>query len=162
MPSRPPVSPNALSEPAPVNQTLSHADAYAPLTAALPQRQQSFASQPAPVPSTIVAPAAPQSVQPLSQFVSAAVAPVPSTVAVFPRPPMAQLPPQALTAVQPAALLPAALSHLLAPPADQPAPFAADWEEKDAYTLLKLSSRARFVETSGNKIRGCIADLELF
>ena len=116
MPSRPPLPPNALSAPAPVYQTLSHADAYAPLIAALPQRQQSFASQPAPVPSTIVAPAAPQSVQPLSQLVSAAVAPVPSTVPVFPRPwPMAQLPPQALTAVQLAALPSAALSLLPTP-----------------------------------------------
>ena len=163
MPSRPPLSPSALSPPSPVYKTLSHADAYAPLIAALPQKQQSFASQPAPVPSTIVTPAAPQSLQPLSQFVTAAVARVPSTVAVFPRlPPVAQLPPQALTTVQPAALPPAALSQLPTFPATKPAPFAADWEEKDAYTLLKLSSRARFVESSGNKIRGFIADLELF
>ena len=95
----------AFSASAPVYQTLSHADAYAPLIAALPLIQQSAASQPAIDLSTIVAPAAPQSVQSLSQFVSAAVAPVSSTVAVFPTPPrLAQLSPQALTAVQLAAL----------------------------------------------------------
>ena len=161
MPSRPPLPPNALSAhalvaadslrfgalsaPAPVYQTLSHADAYAPLIAALPPRQQSFELQPASIPPTIVA---------------SAVAPTPSTVAVFAAPSsVAQHPPQALNATQPAALPPAALSQLPTLPV---APFAADWEEKDAYTLLKLSGRARFVETSGNKIRGFIADLELF
>ena len=38
----------ALSAPAPAYQTFSHADAHAPLIAALPARQQSSASKPAP------------------------------------------------------------------------------------------------------------------
>ena len=33
---------------------------------------------------------------------------------------------------------------------------------KNAYTMLKRYSRARFTEASGSKIRGFIADLELF
>ena len=65
MPSRPPLPPRALRAPAPVYQMLSHADAYAPLIASLPPRQQSSASQPAPDLSSIVASAAPQSIQPL-------------------------------------------------------------------------------------------------
>ena len=77
-------------------------------------------------------------------------------------PPVAQLPLQALNAPQLVALPPSAMSQLPAPFAAQPASFAADWEENDAYTLLKLSSRSLFVESSGNKIRGFIADLELF
>ena len=44
----------------------------------------------------------------------------------------------------------------------QPVAFAADWDEKDSSALLKLSSRARFLESSDNKIRSFIADLELF
>ena len=44
----------------------------------------------------------------------------------------------------------------------QPEMFAADWDEKDANALLKLASRARFSEFSGNKIRGFVADLELY
>ena len=175
MPSRPPLSPSAISAhalagancprfsepsgPSPVYQTILHADAYAPLFAALPPKQQSFASHPAPVPSTIVAPAVPQSVQPLPQSVVATVALVPSTVAVFPAPPpVAQLSPQAITAVQLAARPPAKLSQLPTPTAAQPASFAADWIEKNAYRLLKLSGRARFVESSNNKIREFIAD----
>ena len=179
MPSAPPLTPSvhsshavvganslhfsALSAPAPVYQTLSYADACAPLLAALPPREQSVASHLAAVQSTIVAPAVPQSVQPLPQFVPAAVAPVASSVAVFPtHSAVAQLPPQLPNAAQPAALPQTALWQLPTPPAAQPAPFTADWEGKDAYTLLKLSSRARFVESSVNKIRGFIADLELF
>ena len=88
MPSRPQLPPSALSgntvvatnslcfgtlsAPASAYQTLSHANAHAPLIVALPPRQQSFAWQPAPDLSTIVAPAALQSIQPLSQFVSVA------------------------------------------------------------------------------------------
>ena len=34
--------------------------------------------------------------------------------------------------------------------------------KKDAKALLKLASRARFCESTGNKIRGFIADLELY
>ena len=39
---------------------------------------------------------------------------------------------------------------------------AADWDDEDTSTLLKLSSRARFSEPSGNKIMGFVADLELY
>ena len=39
---------------------------------------------------------------------------------------------------------------------------AADWDEKDAKALLKLASRARFFELYGNKLKGCVADLELY
>ena len=53
-----------------------------------------------------------------------------------------------------------------APPATpvvaQPEMFAADWDEKDAIALLKLASRARFSELAGKKIRGFVADLELY
>ena len=38
---------------------------------------------------------------------------------------------------------------------------AADWDEKDANTLLKLSSRSRFCESAGNKIKGFVSDLEM-
>ena len=44
----------------------------------------------------------------------------------------------------------------------QSAELAADWDEKDANTLLKLSSRPRFCESAGNKIKGFVADLELY
>ena len=158
--SRPPLPPSALSAHAvvaadslrfgapsalaSVYQTLSHVAAYAPMHAALPPKQQLFASHPVSIPPTNVA---------------SAVAPASSTVAVLPAfSSVVQLPPQSLTVAQPAALLPAVLSQL---PTSPVAPFAADWEEKDAYTLLKLSSRARFVESSGNNIIGFIADLEL-
>ena len=40
--------------------------------------------------------------------------------------------------------------------------FAADRDEKDCSALLKLSSRARFLKSSGNKIRYFITDLDLF
>ena len=81
---------------------------------------------------------------------------------MFPTPaPVAQLTLLALIAAQHAAFPPASLSQPPASPAAQPAPFAADWEEKEAYTLLKLSSHACFVESSGNKIKGLIPDLEL-
>ena len=44
----------------------------------------------------------------------------------------------------------------------QSAELAADWDNKDTNTLLKLSSRARFSEASCNKIKGFVADLELY
>ena len=79
--------------------------------------------------------------------------------------------PLPLTVASPAALVPS--SQSIAPsctfPAKtrisataQPAAFAANWDENNSTTLLKLSSRARFNEASGNKIRGYIADLELY
>ena len=37
-----------------------------------------------------------------------------------------------------------------------------DWDDKDANTLLKLSSRALFTEASGSKIRGFVSDLKLY
>ena len=104
-----------------------------------------------------------QSVKPLPQFVPATVLPVRSSGAVFPTPlPFTEQPLQALSAAQLASLPPTALSQLPTPLAKQIASFAADWEEKDAYTLLKLSSRARFAESSRNKITKFISDLELF
>ena len=44
----------------------------------------------------------------------------------------------------------------------QPGALAADWDDKDTNTLLKLASRARFCELAGNKIRGFVADFELY
>ena len=44
----------------------------------------------------------------------------------------------------------------------QSAELAADWDEKDANTLLKFSSRPRFYESAGNKIKGFVVDLELY
>ena len=41
----------------------------------------------------------------------------------------------------------------------QSAELASDWDEKDANTLLKLSSRSRFCESAGNKIKEFVADL---
>ena len=57
---------------------------------------------------------------------------------------------------------PAVFTQFAAPAGAHPAAFAADWDEKDLYTLLKLSCRPRFIEVSGNQIRGFIADLELY
>ena len=48
------------------------------------------------------------------------------------------------------------------PAGTQSAELVADWNEKDTSTLLKLSSRARFSEASNNKIKGFVADLELY
>ena len=44
----------------------------------------------------------------------------------------------------------------------QPGVLAADWDKENANELLKLASRARFCESAVNKIRGFVADLELF
>ena len=44
----------------------------------------------------------------------------------------------------------------------QSAELAADWDEKDANTLLKFSSRPRFCESAGNKIKGFVAELKLY
>ena len=38
----------------------------------------------------------------------------------------------------------------------------ADWDEKDSSTLFKLSGPALFSKSSGNKIKGFVADLELY
>ena len=56
----------------------------------------------------------------------------------------------------------AMFTQLAAPAGTQFAVFAADWDEQDSDTLLKLSSSARYVEASGNKIRGFVANLELY
>ena len=48
------------------------------------------------------------------------------------------------------------------PAGAQPGALAADWDDKDTNTLLKLASRPRFCELTGNKIRGFVADLELY
>ena len=57
---------------------------------------------------------------------------------------------------------PAVYALPAAPTGAQPADFAADWDEKETNTLLKLSSRACFTEPSGSKIRGLVADFELY
>ena len=44
----------------------------------------------------------------------------------------------------------------------QSSELAADWDDKDANTLFKLASRARFCESVNNKIKGFVADLELY
>ena len=84
-------------------------------------------------------PSLPQSVLPLQQYTSAPIVQFPDTV-VAPALPL-----------QPAA-------HSVA----QPAAFAADLDEKNSYTMLKLSNLARFTEASNNKIRRFIADLEYY
>lgn len=57
--------------------------------------------------------------------------------------------------------LPAAFAQSFAPSAAQPADVAADWNEKDLYTVLQFISSSRLIETYSNKIRGFIVDLEL-
>ena len=44
----------------------------------------------------------------------------------------------------------------------QPGAVAADLDDKNTNTLLKLASRAPFCELAGNKIKGFVADLELY
>ena len=56
----------------------------------------------------------------------------------------------------------AVCAKLATPAGAQPGAFAADSDKKDANALLKLASRARFCESTGNKIRGFVADLELY
>ena len=53
-------------------------------------------------------------------------------------------------------------AQLATPAGAQPGALAADWDDKDINTLLKLASRARFSELTGNTIRGFVADLELY
>ena len=53
-------------------------------------------------------------------------------------------------------------TQLAIPAGAESAELAADWDDKNTSTLLKLSSRARFSEASGNKIMGFGADLELY
>ena len=56
----------------------------------------------------------------------------------------------------------AACDQFVQPVGAQPVAFAADCDEKDANALLKLASRELFSERTGNKIRGFVADLELY
>ena len=53
-------------------------------------------------------------------------------------------------------------AQLAMPAGAQPGALAADWGDKETNTLLKLASRARFSELAGIKIRGFVADLELY
>ena len=48
------------------------------------------------------------------------------------------------------------------PAGEQPNALAADCDDKDTNTLLKLASQARFCELAGNKIRGFVANVELY
>ena len=58
---------------------------------------------------------------------------------------------------------PCVVNAQLATPVDaQPKALAADWDKKDSNALLKLASRPRFCESAGNKIRGFVADFELY
>ena len=101
-----------------------------------------------------------------SQYVPMSIALVLSTVVapVVPQPvvPFAQPTLASLVAAQPAALSPAVFPQPVAAVSAQPIDLAADWDEKDAYMLVKQSSRPRFTEASGSKIQGFIADIELF
>ena len=56
----------------------------------------------------------------------------------------------------------AVCAQIATPVGAQPRALAADCDKKDANALLKLASRARFCESDGNKIRGFVADLELY
>ena len=56
----------------------------------------------------------------------------------------------------------AACAQPAMPVGAQPEMFAADGDKDNANALLKLSSRARFSELAGKKIRGFVADLELY
>ena len=53
-------------------------------------------------------------------------------------------------------------AQLATPVGAQPGALAADWDKEDCNALLKLASRARFCESAGFKIRGFVADLELY
>ena len=53
-------------------------------------------------------------------------------------------------------------AQLVMPASAQSAELAADWDDKNTNTLLKLSSRARYSEASGHKIKEFVADLELY
>ena len=53
-------------------------------------------------------------------------------------------------------------AQLATPVGAQPGALAADWDKEDFNALLKLASRACFCESAGNKIRGFVADLELY
>ena len=56
----------------------------------------------------------------------------------------------------------AVCAQLATPAKAQPGALAADWNKKDANELLKLANCARFCESTGNKIKGFVADLELY
>ena len=56
----------------------------------------------------------------------------------------------------------AVCAQLATPAGTQPGALAADWDKEDANALLKLARGARFCESAGNKIRGFVADLELY
>ena len=51
-------------------------------------------------------------------------------------------------------------AQLAASAGAQPADFAANCDKKDSNTLIKLSSRARLIESSGSHILGFVADFE--
>ena len=72
--------------------------------------------------------------------------------------------PVAHAAAQLADIQPAVFPQPVAPAGAQPADLAADCNEKDANTLLKLFSRAHFTEAFGIKVRrrSYIYNLELF
>ena len=53
-------------------------------------------------------------------------------------------------------------AQLAMPAVAQPGALAADLDDKDTNTLLKLASRARFSKVAGDKIRKFVADLELY
>ena len=56
----------------------------------------------------------------------------------------------------------AVCAQLVTPAGAQPGALAADWDKENANAMLKLASRAHFCESAGNKIRGFVADLELY
>ena len=58
---------------------------------------------------------------------------------------------------------PFAFCAQLATPAEaQPGALAADYNKEDTNALLRLATLARFCESAGTKIRGFVADLELY
>ena len=64
--------------------------------------------------------------------------------------------------MQPVALNPVASTQLLTSTIEQFAAFAADCDENDISLIIKLFRLARFIESSGNKIRKVIVDFELY
>ena len=56
----------------------------------------------------------------------------------------------------------AVCAQLATPAGAQHGALAADWKKEDVNALLKLASRARFCKSAGNKIRGFVADFELY
>ena len=56
----------------------------------------------------------------------------------------------------------AVCAQLATPAGAQPKALAADWDKEDTNALLKLAHRARFCESAGTKIKGHVADVELY